>query len=157
MTARSAIPPATTDAASGNVTPARRSLIDNFYCELLVLADDARAGLSESQTPKDPLQRIHTACESLRLTTYVLQLLQWLVELRADMAGSGAVSAPPPPPPPPDWRAEDLADIPAGLRQHIDAAVRLADRAGRLVATFDAATDLPVPHQLVQQLQKHLG
>lgn len=66
-------------------------LIDSLYVEAMVLADEARAYFDSSarddRLSLDPLVRIGFACESLKVTTRLMQVIAWLMTQRAVAAG----------------------------------------------------------------------
>ena len=66
-------------------------LIDSLYVEAMVLADEARAYFDSSgrddRLSLDPLVRIGFACESLKVTTRLMQVVAWLMTQRAVAAG----------------------------------------------------------------------
>ena len=66
-------------------------LIDSLYVEAMVLADEARAYFDSSgrddRLALDPKIRIGFACESLKVTTRLMQVVAWLMTQRAIAAG----------------------------------------------------------------------
>ena len=66
-------------------------LIDSLYVEAMVLADEARAYFDSSgrddRLALDPLVRVGFACESLKVTTRLMQVIAWLLTQRAVAAG----------------------------------------------------------------------
>jgi regulator of CtrA degradation len=66
-------------------------LIDSLYVEAMVLADEARAYFDSSgrddRLSLDPRLRIGFACESLKVTTRLMQIVAWLMTRRAVAAG----------------------------------------------------------------------
>jgi regulator of CtrA degradation len=66
-------------------------LIDSLYVEAMVLADEARAYFDSSgrddRLSLDPALRIGFACESLKVTTRLMQVVAWLMTQRAVAAG----------------------------------------------------------------------
>jgi len=72
-------------------------LIDSLYVEAMVLADEARAYFDSSgrddRLALDPKVRIGFACESLKVTTRLMQVVAWLMTQRAISAGELARSA----------------------------------------------------------------
>lgn len=62
-------------------------LIDDLYVEAMVLADEARDYLEHAATRErellDPLDRVHFSCESLKVTTRLMQVIAWLLSRRA--------------------------------------------------------------------------
>lgn len=66
-------------------------LIDAFYPEAMLLADEARAyfdaaGRDVRQT-LDPFARVGFACESLKVTTRIMHIVAWLLTQRAVESG----------------------------------------------------------------------
>jgi regulator of CtrA degradation len=66
-------------------------LIDSFYTEAMLLADEARgyfdeAGRNERQM-LDPFARVGFACESLKVTTRIMHIVAWLLTQRAIESG----------------------------------------------------------------------
>jgi regulator of CtrA degradation len=74
--------------ARAELTP---RLIDSLYVEAMVLADEARAYFDSSgrddRLALDPLVRVGFACESLKVTTRLMQVVGWLMTQRAVAAG----------------------------------------------------------------------
>jgi regulator of CtrA degradation len=66
-------------------------LIDSLYVEAMVLADEARAYFDadgrDDRLGLDPLLRVGFACESLKVTTRLMQVIAWLMTQRALAAG----------------------------------------------------------------------
>lgn len=70
-------------------------LIDSFYTEAMLLADEARsyfddAGREERGT-LDPFLRVSFACESLKVTTRIMHIVAWLLTQRAIESGEIAL------------------------------------------------------------------
>jgi hypothetical protein len=144
-----------TDAIPAMARPLQRALIENLYCELLVLADEARAGVAEGLAPRDPLARIRVACESLRLTSHLMQTMQWLLDMREDLRHEdGSARALPPLP---HWDAPAPDGLPEPLVRQIDAAVRLRQRLYDGFAPPPAAPAEPAPHQLLRTIEAHFA
>ena len=66
-------------------------LIDTFYTEAMLLADEARsyfddAGRADRDT-LDPMARVGFACESLKVTTRIMHIVAWLLTQRAVESG----------------------------------------------------------------------
>jgi regulator of CtrA degradation len=74
--------------ARAELTP---KVVDSLYVEAMVLADEARAyfdsGGREDRLLLDPLARVGFACESLKVTTRLMQVIAWLLTRRAVAAG----------------------------------------------------------------------
>lgn len=108
-------------------------LIDSFYTEAMLLADEARsyfddAGREERGT-LDPFVRVSFACESLKVTTRIMHIVAWLLTQRAIESGEIA------------FREGRRPERRLGNAQDSDPAVvaRLPEEARRLV---NASTDL---------------
>jgi regulator of CtrA degradation len=73
---------------SAELTP---RVIDSLYVEAMVLADEARSYFDSSGRDErlglDPVLRIGFACESLKVTTRLMQVVAWLMTRRAVAAG----------------------------------------------------------------------
>jgi regulator of CtrA degradation len=74
--------------AEVRITP---RLVDSFYTEAMLLADEARAyfddcGRDERQD-LDPFLRVSFACESLKVTTRIMHIVAWLLTQRAIESG----------------------------------------------------------------------
>lgn len=80
--------------ASAELTP---RVIDSLYVEAMVLADEARAYFDSSgrddRLGLDPVVRIGFACESLKVTTRLMQVVAWLMTRRAIAAGEISAAA----------------------------------------------------------------
>ena len=78
--------------AEVRITP---RLIDTFYTEAMVLADEARAYFDEAGREErqalDPFDRVGFACESLKVTTRIMHIVAWLLTQRAIESGEIAV------------------------------------------------------------------
>ena len=74
--------------AHAELTP---KLVDSLYVEAMLLADEARAYFDASgrddRLSLDPAVRIGFACESLKVTTRLMQVIAWLLTQRAVAAG----------------------------------------------------------------------
>ena len=84
--------------ARAELTP---RVIDSLYVEAMVLADEARAYFDsagrDDRLALEPQVRIGFACESLKVTTRLMQVAAWLMTQRALAAGElppGAAAAP---------------------------------------------------------------
>ena len=66
-------------------------LINAFYTEAMLLADEARAYFDEAgrldRNTLDPLARVGFACESLKVTTRIMHIVAWLLTQRAVESG----------------------------------------------------------------------
>jgi regulator of CtrA degradation len=79
--------------ARAELTP---RVVDSLYVEAMVLADEARAYFDsagrDDRLALDPRVRIGFACESLKVTTRLMQIIAWLMTQRALTAGELAPS-----------------------------------------------------------------
>ena len=66
-------------------------LVDSFYTEAMLLADEARSYFDEAgradRSLLDPVARVNFACESLRVTTRIMHIVAWLLTQRAIESG----------------------------------------------------------------------
>lgn len=66
-------------------------LIDGFYTEALLLADEARAYFDDigrtERSELDPFERVGFACESLKVTTRIMHIVAWLLTQKAVESG----------------------------------------------------------------------
>jgi len=66
-------------------------LVDSFYTEAMLLADEARAYFDEAgrddRALLDPFVRVSFACESLKVTTRIMHIVAWLLTQRAIETG----------------------------------------------------------------------
>ena len=66
-------------------------LIDGFYTEAMILADEARAYFDDlgraDRVVLDPFARVGFACESLKVTTRIMHIVAWLLTQRAVESG----------------------------------------------------------------------
>lgn len=71
-------------------------LIDGFYTEALLLADEARAYFDDSgredRDALEPFVRVGFACESLKVTTRIMHIVAWLLTQKAVESGEIAAS-----------------------------------------------------------------
>jgi regulator of CtrA degradation len=78
------------DPASAEVRITPR-LIDAFYTEAMLLADEARSYFDEAgrdaRQMLDPFARVGFACESLKVTTRIMHIVAWLLTQRAIESG----------------------------------------------------------------------
>lgn len=78
-----------TDLASARTFD--KKLIDGFYVEAIVLADEARSFFDqrgeESRAVLNQMARLDFACESLKVTTRIMHAIAWLLTQRAIFAG----------------------------------------------------------------------
>ena len=73
---------------NARITP---RLIDGFYTEAMILADEARAYFDDlgraDRLLLDPFARVGFACESLKVTTRIMHIVAWLLTQRAVESG----------------------------------------------------------------------
>jgi regulator of CtrA degradation len=66
-------------------------LVDSFYTEAMLLADEARSYFDDSARDErmnlDPFVRVNFACESLKVTTRIMHIVAWLLTQRAIESG----------------------------------------------------------------------
>ena len=66
-------------------------LIDSFYTEAMLLADEVRSYFDEAgryaRAELDPYVRVGFACESLKVTTRIMHIVAWLLTQRAIDSG----------------------------------------------------------------------
>jgi regulator of CtrA degradation len=66
-------------------------LVDSFYTEAMLLADEARSYFDDSgrheRETLDPFVRVNFACESLKVTTRIMHIVAWLLTQRAIESG----------------------------------------------------------------------
>ena len=66
-------------------------LVDSFYTEAMLLADEARSYFDdagrEDRGTLDPFIRVNFACESLKVTTRIMHIVAWLLTQRAIESG----------------------------------------------------------------------
>jgi regulator of CtrA degradation len=66
-------------------------LIDSFYTEAMLLADEARSYFDDAgradRNSLEPMARVGFACESLKVTTRIMHIVAWLLTQRAVESG----------------------------------------------------------------------
>ena len=66
-------------------------LIDSLYTEAMLLADEARAYFDETgrddRQSLEPFARVGFACESLKVTTRIMNIVDWLLTQKAVESG----------------------------------------------------------------------
>ena len=74
--------------AEARITP---RLVDAFYTEAMLLADEARSYFDqagrEARSELEPFLRVGFACESLKVTTRIMHIVAWLLTQRAIESG----------------------------------------------------------------------
>lgn len=132
-------------------TRIERRLIDAFYMEAMLLADEARSYFDEAGREEreqlSPMARVAYSCESLKVTTRLMHVIAWLLTQRAVHAGElSPVQALEP-----SRRLGDAPvtadDVAAGLPPHARTLIATSADLYRRVARLDAAQDWhePVP------------
>jgi hypothetical protein len=116
-----------------------RALIENLYCDLLVLMDEARSAPSAGGVV-DAALRIECAGESLMLSARLMQMLQWVVEARENLRRGDQYL--PPVAHLPSFSAVKPG-LPEPLADQCHAALRLAQRLYELVSRQPSATGSP--------------
>lgn len=59
------------------------ALIEALYCDMLILADEVRAGPAPDDVAADPVACVRAACASLHLSARLMQMTQILLDYRA--------------------------------------------------------------------------
>lgn len=67
-------------------------LLDSLYCEALVLADDARTTFGDADHDVPARETLALSCESLKVTTRLMQVIAWLLNHKAFRAGELSVN-----------------------------------------------------------------
>ena len=62
-------------------------LLDSLYCEALVLADEARSVFEDADRDLPARATLALSCESLKVTTRLMQVIAWLLNQKAYRAG----------------------------------------------------------------------
>lgn len=74
--------------AEVRITP---RLVDAFYTEAMLLADEARSYFDDAgrddRSNLDPFVKVNFACESLKVTTRIMHIVAWLLTQRAIESG----------------------------------------------------------------------
>ena len=128
-------------------------LAESFYTEALLLADEMRSYFDRDGREKrdipSPQGRVQFACESLKATTRLMNVIAWLATRRAIDSGEltegevgaadrrladAAVSAP-----------EILGGLPSTARKLILAGIDLHERVGRLADGIEAPITFASP------------
>jgi len=126
---------------------------ETLYTEALLLSDETRAHLDGdgrvARDELDPLARVQFACETLKATTRLLQVIAWLTACRT--GERPATSLPSMGRSTPDV----LGRLPSPTRRLILAGIDLHERAERLAVGTDApiATGSPA-RALIQRLER---
>lgn len=136
----------------------QRRLIDSFYTEAMLLADEARHYFDEGGRAERealaPMERVAFSCESLKVTTRLMHVIAWVLTQRAVEAGEmdwaearqpirrlGAS---------PDTDDMQLAALPEPARRLTQASLDLHRRVERLDAMADEGASAASPVQVLQ-------
>jgi regulator of CtrA degradation len=127
--------------------------VETLYTEALLLADETRAHLDgegrEARDRLDPYARVQFACETLKASTRLMQVIAWLTAARGQdgpraTLGGATASAP-----------EVLGCLPSPTRRLILAGIDLHERTGRLASGTDAPITIESPARaLIQRLER---
>lgn len=126
-----------------------RRLIDTFYTEAMLLADEARHYFDEGGRAErealPPLERVAFSCESLKVTTRLMHVIAWLLTQRALGAGELTMAEALEPTrrlgDAPDTDVAVLAALPDQARAVIGSSIDLHRRVARIDAA--QARDMP--------------
>ncbi|WP_254602062.1 DUF1465 family protein [Sphingomonas bacterium] len=148
--------------AAEAITP---RLIESLYSDALLLADETRGYFDQAGTAEraalSAAQRVLLACEALKASTRLMQIIAWLLLRKAVAAGELAAGEADDP----RRRLEDgpsvdpaaLADFPAQARALILAGVELHQRVARLDAGAEPERPVASPARaLLQRLQRSI-
>ncbi|HEX6217675.1 MAG TPA: DUF1465 family protein [Sphingomicrobium sp.] len=141
-------------------------LINAFYTEAMVLADEARHYFDDAgrddRNALDPMARVGFACESLKVTTRIMHIVAWLLTQRA--VESGEISAAGGRRPERrlghagDSDPEIVAKLPESARKLINSSVDLYARIKRLDEGVIGEEPAPSPARaLMGRLERGLG
>lgn len=141
-------------------------LIDSFYTEAMLLADEARSYFDEAgradRDTLEPMARVGFACESLKVTTRIMHIVAWLLTQRAVETGELTASSGRRP----ERRLghaqqsdpEIVARLPGSARKLINASSDLYARIKRLDEGAIAQEPAPSPARaLMGRLERGLG
>jgi regulator of CtrA degradation len=128
-------------------------LVDSLHTETLLLADESRtyfAGWCKAERDGlSPRERVLFACEALKSTTRLMQLIAWLTSRRAGEAEQELQEAI-------DSDPETLALMPSGARRLILAGIELHARAGRIAESGEQSSVTPISpaRSLMERLER---
>lgn len=149
------------DGRQLHITP---KLVDSLYTEAMILADEARAYFDQDNDlvleGADPVVTLAFTCESLKVTTRLMQCIAWLLNAKAYFAGelsaeemeSGSRSLGAAPP----IDEDALIDFPEPARALIWASGDLYERLSRLDRNIAAPAPAPVEtpvHAMLRQIE----
>ena len=130
------------------MTPMRRALLNTLYCDMLVLADEVRAGPAAEQLVNEPQQRVRIACEHLRLSARLMRMTQVLLDHRAGrpvpLQLADALTAP-----------LEGGSLPVEVEEQLMTARRLETRLAELISPPPAGP--PPVHALQNRLSQSFG
>ena len=139
-------------------------LIESLYSEALLLADETRAYFDEGgaadRASLIPAERVLFACESLKASTRLMQVIGWLLMRKAEAAGEVPVIDPSDPrrrldeSPPVD--ADALAWFPARARQLMLAGIDLHQRLARIDNVAAAEPPQSPARALLDRLERSI-
>ena len=150
-------------SSEARITP---RLIDAFYTEAMLLADEARSYFDEAgrddRVALEPFERVGFACESLKVTTRIMHIVAWLLTQRAIESGEipqrdgrrperrlGNAQ---------DSDQELVAKLPQAARRLIGASADLYARVKRLDEGHYSDAAVPSPARaLMGRLERGLG
>ena len=149
--------------SEARITP---RLIDSFYTEAMLLADEARSYFDDAgrddRALLDPFVRVGFACESLKVTTRIMHIVAWLLTQRAIETGEiGSIEGRRP-----DRRlghAQDsdpavVTQLPESAQRLIGSSIDLYARVKRLDEGNSAAEPIQSPARaLMGRLERGLG
>jgi regulator of CtrA degradation len=141
-------------------------LIDSFYTEAMLLADEARSYFDDAgrgdRALLDPFVRVGFACESLKVTTRIMHIVAWLLTQRAIETGEiGTIEGRRP-----ERRlghAQDsdpavVTQLPESAQRLIGSSIDLYARVKRLDEGTSAAEPIQSPARaLMGRLERGLG
>jgi regulator of CtrA degradation len=141
-------------------------LIDSFYTEAMLLADEARSYFDDAgrgdRALLDPFVRVGFACESLKVTTRIMHIVAWLLTQRAIETGEiGTIEGRRP-----ERRlghAQDsdpavVTQLPESAQRLIGSSIDLYARVKRLDVGNSAAEPIQSPARaLMGRLERGLG
>jgi regulator of CtrA degradation len=140
-----------------------RRLVDGFYVETMLLADEARSYFdSAGRVERDaltPIDRVVFSCESLKVTTRLMHVIAWLLTQRALDVGEISADAVLHPSrrlgPPVISEAATIAKLPGEAQVLVTASIELYRRVERLDDGLDDSNPAPSPaRSLLSKLER---
>ena len=141
-------------------------LINSFYTEAMLLADEARSYFDEAgrldRNTLDPLARVGFACESLKVTTRIMHIVAWLLTQRAVESGELTAAGGRRPERrlghAQDSDSDVIAKLPESARKLINSSIDLYARIKRLDEGVLGDEPAPSPARaLMGRLERGLG